>query len=58
MQYFQATVLTQGKKKAHGFYAKDRKDATDIAKIKYSGLLIKVEESVEPFDLKIKRIKA
>jgi general secretion pathway protein F len=58
MEFFEATVLTQGKKKTHGFYAKDRKDATDIAKIKYSGLLIKVEESTEPLDLKFKRLKS
>lgn len=58
MEFFQATVLTQGKKKTHGFYAKDRKDATDIAKIKYSGLLIKVEEAAEPLELKFKRLKS
>ena len=57
MQYYQATVLSQGKKQTYGFYAKDKKDASDIAKIKYSGLLIKVEESVEPLELKFKRIK-
>jgi general secretion pathway protein F len=57
MDYFNATVLTQGKKKTHGFYAKDKKDASDIAKIKYSGLLIKVEEGTEPLDLKFKRMK-
>ena len=57
MDYFQATMLTKGKKQIFGFYARDRKEATDIAKIKYSGLLIKVEESTEPLELKFKRIK-
>ncbi|MCW8838035.1 MAG: type II secretion system F family protein [Thiovulaceae bacterium] len=57
MEYFQATILTKGKKQLFGFYAKDRKEATDIAKIKYSGLLIKVEEATEPLELKFKRLK-
>jgi len=57
MNYFQATMLTKGKKQIIGYYAKDRKDATDIAKIKYSGILIKVEEATEPLELKFVRIK-
>lgn len=57
MTYFQATMLTKGQKKIIGYYAKDRKDATDIAKIKYSGILIKVEQAAEPLELKFVRIK-
>jgi len=57
MKYFKATVLSQGKKKTFGFYSHDKKEASDIAKIKYTGLLIKVEEATEPLELKFKRIK-
>ncbi len=56
--YYEATVLTRGKKKKFGFYAEDKKDATDIAKIKYSGLFIKVEEASEPLELKLKNFKS
>lgn len=57
MTYYQATILSKGKKLTHGFYANNKKDATEIAKIKYTGLLIKVEEASEPLELKFKRIK-
>ena len=57
MKYFQATILTKGKKQIYGFYSRDKKEATDIAKIKYSGLLIKVEIASEPLELKFTRIK-
>ena len=35
----------------------DKKEAYKTAKIKYHGILIKVVEAEEPFELKIKRIK-
>jgi len=57
MTYFKATVLKKGKKEEIGFYANDKKEAYKTAKIKYHGILIKVVEAEEPFELKIKRIK-
>jgi len=57
MKYFIATVLTKGKKKEFGFYAEDKKEATKIAKIKYSGIIIKVLEGKEPLDVQLKRFK-
>jgi len=57
MKYFIATVLTKGKKQEVGFYAETKKDARSYAKIKYTGIIIKVEEAEEPFDIQFKRFK-
>lgn len=57
MNYYQATVLTKGKKVVHSFYAKSPKDANDIAKLKYSGVLIKVTPAKEPLELQFARFK-
>ena len=55
MNYFIATVLVKGKKKELGIYATDKKQANEIAKLKHSGILIKVIEGAEPLELKFKR---
>ncbi|NPA66620.1 MAG: type II secretion system F family protein [Epsilonproteobacteria bacterium] len=57
MKYFKATVLKQGKKEEVGFYAKDKKEALKLAKVKYHGIIIKVVEAEEPFEEKLQRIK-
>lgn len=57
MKYFIATVLIKGKKEALGFYAENRKEATNYAKIKFTGIVIKVVEGQEPFELQFKRVK-
>ncbi len=57
MKYFIATVLTKGKKEKFPIYAKDRKEASDSAKLKFSGIIIKVSEEKEPLDAQIKRFK-
>jgi len=57
MKYFIATILTKGKKENFGLYAKDRKEANEYAKLKYSGILIKIIESKEPLDEQFKRFK-
>ncbi len=57
MQYYEATVLTKGKKVVYGFYANSIKEANDIAKIKYSGVLIKVILATEPLELQFARFK-
>jgi len=44
MTYFVATVLTKGKKEEIGLYAENRKDANNYAKLKFSGIIIKVIE--------------
>jgi len=57
VKYFIATVLTKGKKQEFGFYAEDKKDATKIAKLKYSGIIIKVVEGKESLDVQLKKFK-
>jgi len=57
MKYFLVTVLTKGKKEKLGIYAENRKEANAYAKIKFSGIIIKVEEASEPLEEKFKRIK-
>ena len=57
MKYYIATVLTKGKKEEFGFYAKDKKEATSIAKLKHTGIIIKVSEAKEPLEAQFKRFK-
>jgi len=57
MKYFIATVLTKGKKEELGFYAKDKQEAASFAKLKFSGIIIKVLEGKEPFENQLKRFK-
>ncbi len=57
MNYYKAIVLTKGKKEEKGFYAPDKKQAYKMAKTKFTGILIRVEEAAEPLEDKIKRIK-
>jgi len=57
MKYFVATILTKGKKQEIGLYAKDKKEANSHAKLKYSGIIIKVVEAPEPLDMKLKKMK-
>ncbi|MCW8894255.1 MAG: type II secretion system F family protein [Sulfurimonas sp.] len=57
MKYFIATILTKGVKEQIGLYAEDKKQANEIAKLKYSGIMIKVEEAQEPLEAQFKRIK-
>jgi len=57
MKYFVATVLTKGKKEEFGLYAEDRKEANKYAKLKFSGIIIKVTEGREPLDAQLKRFK-
>jgi len=57
MKYFVATILTKGKRLEIPFYAKDRKEANDNVKLKYSGIIIKVVEKDEPLEEKFKRFR-
>jgi general secretion pathway protein F len=57
MKYFIATVLTKGKKEELGFYAESKKEAVSFAKIKFSGIIIKIVEGKEPFENQLKRFK-
>jgi general secretion pathway protein F len=57
MKYFVATVLTKGKREENGLYAEDRKEAMNYAKLKYSGIIIKVVEGQEPLEAQFNRFK-
>ena len=57
MNYFIATVLTKGKKEHIGLYAETKKDASNYAKLKYSGIIIKVVEGEEPLEKRFARFK-
>ena len=57
MKYYIATVLTKGQKVETGLYAENRKEANDYAKLKFSGIIIKVTEAQEPLDVQFKRFK-
>jgi general secretion pathway protein F len=57
MKYFIATVLTKGKKQKIGLYAEDKKEANSTAKLKFSGIIIKVVEGQEPLEAQFKRFK-
>ncbi len=57
MKYFVATVLTKGKREEIGFYAEDKKEASNFAKLKFSGIIIKVAEGKEPLEEQLKRFK-
>jgi len=57
MKYFVATVLTKGKKEQIPLYAEDRKEANKYAKLKFTGIIIKVEEADEPFEAQFARFK-
>ncbi|MBC8236965.1 MAG: type II secretion system F family protein [Helicobacteraceae bacterium] len=57
MKYFIATVLSKGKREELPIYAENKKDAQEYAKVKSSGILIKVVEGTEPIDAQFLRFK-
>ncbi len=57
IKYFVVSVLKKGKKEEIGIYAKSRKEANDTAKLKFSGIIIKVIESEEPFEIRFQKFK-
>jgi len=57
MKYYIATVVEKGKKTPYGYYADGKKEAIHIAKTKYPGLLLSVEEGSAPLEVQFKRFK-
>jgi len=57
MKYYSVTVINRGKREAHGLHAQDRKEAHYLAKIKFTGIVLKVVESAPPFDEQLKAFK-
>jgi len=57
MKYFVATILTKGKKIEQGLYAENKKEAHYLAKIKFSGMILKVTEAPAPLEDQLRRFK-
>lgn len=57
MKYFVTTILTKGKKTEQGLYAESKKEAHYLAKIKYSGMILKVVETTPPLEDQFRRFK-
>lgn len=57
MNYFIATVLYKGKKEHHGFYASSKTEAHYLAKIKFSGIIIKIASGAPPLEDRFKLFK-
>lgn len=57
MKYFVATILTKGKKYDQGFYAENKKEAHYLAKIKFTGMVLKITESAPPLEDQLRRFK-
>ena len=57
MKYFIATVLERGRKNEHGYYAENKKEAMYLAKVKHSGIIVKVVEGTAPLEDQFKRLK-
>ena len=57
MKYFIATVLSKGKREALPIYSNSKKEALEYAKVKSTGIIIKVEEATEPLEAQLQRFK-
>jgi len=57
MKYFIATVMERGRKNEHGYYAENKKEAMYLAKVKHSGIIVKVVEGTAPLEDQFKRLK-
>ncbi len=58
MKHFTATVLARGKKTEHKFYADGKKEAHYLAKVKFPGILVKIEETSPPLEEQFAQFKA
>lgn len=57
MKYFTATILVKGKKTEQGLYAESKKEAHYLAKIKFSGMILKITESSPPLEDQLRHLK-
>jgi len=57
MIYYMATFFERGTKVTHNFYAENKELAYNLAKAKYSGELVRVEEAVIPMEDKFKEFQ-
>ncbi|MDF1881892.1 type II secretion system F family protein [Sulfurimonas sp. MAG313] len=57
MKYFSVTIINRGKRETMGLRAEDKKEAHFLAKVKFSGVILKVIESSPPIDQQFKAFK-
>lgn len=57
MKYFVVTVLSKGKRNEYGLYAEHKKEAHYLAKIKFSGIILKTQEASAPLEDQFKKFK-
>ena len=57
MNYYIATVLSRGKKESFLLKAENKKEALNLAKMKHSGIILKVEETNPPLEDRIEEFK-
>jgi len=57
MKYYSVTVINRGKREIQGLHAENKKEAHYLAKVKFSGIILKVVESAPPFDEQFKAFK-
>lgn len=57
MKYYSVTVINKGKRETYGLHAEDKKEAHYLAKVKFSGVVLKVLESSPPLEEQLKAFK-
>ena len=57
MRYFNVQVLAKGKKTTLLIKSEDKKEAIEKAKLKANGIILKIEETSQPAEEKIKELK-
>ena len=57
MKYYSVTVINRGKRETQGLHAENKKEAHYLAKVKFSGIILKVVESAPPFEEQFKAFK-
>lgn len=57
MKYFSVTVINKGKREILGLHAENKKEAHYLAKVKFTGIILKVVESSPPLDEQLKNFK-
>ena len=57
MKYYSVTVINRGKREIQGLHAENKKEAHYLAKVKFTGIILKVVESAPPFDEQFKAFK-
>jgi len=57
MKYYSVTVINRGKREIQGLHAETKKEAHYLAKVKFSGIILKVVESSPPLEEQFKAFK-